>query len=212
MHSISQTTQKTASTIKLLGDKSAKINDSVELISNVADQTNLLALNAAIEAARAGEQGKGFSVVAEEVRKLAEQSRRAADEITREIIDIQRDTENAVQLMNAGVAESEKGIQVISQNEEMFATIIGHISGLNQSIQDITHNTGELSVSSDQIRQFLNDLGDICAKTADETGNVAAAAQEQSAGISEVAQSSQNLADLADNMRGLIARYKLKNL
>ncbi|MDR3255956.1 MAG: methyl-accepting chemotaxis protein [Synergistaceae bacterium] len=209
MDNISNTTKQTAGAIKRLGEKSRKINDIVSLISAISDQTNLLALNAAIEAARAGESGRGFAVVAEEVRKLAEQSRQASDKITEEIIEIQKDTENAVDLMNAGVTESEKGVDVVTKNGEMFKKIIVNITELNDEILSITSLTKDLSDSSKLVHNSAEDLGKVCTKTSDAAKNIAEASQEQSADITEIANSSQKLYNIAGDMQEQVARFSI---
>jgi methyl-accepting chemotaxis protein len=209
MDSISETTKQTSDAIRRLGEKSKKINEIVELISAVAEQTNLLSLNAAIEAARAGEQGRGFAVVAEEVRKLAEQSRQATDKITLEIIEIQRETDTAVGLMEIGVHEAKKGVAAVTKNSEVFAKIIDNVGHLNHEIQMVTSVTRDLAATSKTVRQSVESLGQACAKTARETENMSAAAQEQTAGITEVANASQELSNLAESMKAQVAKFSV---
>ena len=210
MNNISYSIKETEDTIKRLEERADRINDIVALIGNITDQTNMLALNAAIEAARAGEQGKGFSVVANEVSKLAEQTRQAAEEITSEIAEMQKETANAVSLMSVTVNESEKGVQMITQNGELFEKIMGNISVLNSSIQNITLVTGDLSTSNKNVRDSLENLSEICISTYGETENIVTAAKEQSTGINEVSNTSQHLSTVAIEMKEFMGGYKIK--
>ncbi|GHS86023.1 chemotaxis protein [Synergistales bacterium] len=207
MGNISNTTKQTAEAIRELGEKSQKINEIVDLISAISGQTNLLALNAAIEAARAGDQGRGFAVVAEEVRHLAEQSRQATDKIAVEINEIQSSTENAVELMNLGVDESGKGVEVITKNGEMFEKIIININELNREILQISTVTKELSDSSQVVNTSASELGEICSKTSDAAKNIVAAAKEQSSDINEIADAGKSLYNIAGNMQGQVSKF-----
>jgi len=211
MDNISNTITQTENAIKRLEERSAKINNIVELINDVANQTNLLALNAAIEAARAGEQGKGFSVVADEVSKLAEQTSHATKEITEEIVEMQRETYNTVELMAVNVVEAEKGVHMIAQNGEMFQKIMDNISVLNDGVKNITTVTSDLAASNKVVRQSMEALGDISTQTHSKTENIVTAAQEQSAAIKEVANTSQQLSTIASEMKDFIGKYKISD-
>jgi methyl-accepting chemotaxis protein len=209
MDEIANTTKQTAEAIKTLGEKSKEINEIVVLINAISEQTNLLALNAAIEAARAGESGRGFAVVAEEVRHLAEQSRQASDKIGDEIIEIQKGTDDAVNLMNIGLKESEKGVQAVTQNGEMLKKIIVNVTELNHEIQQITEVTSELAESSKIIRASASGVGEVCLKTSDSAQNIATATREQSGDIAEISNSSKNLFKIAGNMQAQVAKFNI---
>jgi methyl-accepting chemotaxis protein len=206
---ISKTTRQTAEAIKNLGEKSKKINEIVTLIKAISDQTNLLALNAAIEAARAGDAGRGFAVVAEEVRKLAEQSRKATEKISSEIKEIQSDTENTVKLMNVGVSESEKGVEAVASNGKMFGKIIADITDLNGEIQHISAAAQELSASSKSIQRSVDELGDISTKTARAAMYISAAAREQSSDMNKIALSSVNLLNIAETIQEHVKHFRI---
>ena len=209
MGDISTITRQIAEAIQNLGEKSKKINEIIVLIKGISEQTNLLALNAAIEAARAGEAGRGFAVVAEEVRKLAEQSRQATGKISSEIDEIQHDTEDAVRLMGVGVEESEKGVEAVAKNGEMFEHIITDIAGLNNDIQRITSVVRELSESNRTIQSSVGELGEISTKTSKAALYIASAARSQSSDISNIAHSSKELLDIAENMQTQVRRLRM---
>ncbi|MBQ7515154.1 MAG: methyl-accepting chemotaxis protein, partial [Schwartzia sp.] len=139
MGNIEQSVMNSAEVVKKLGENSKQIGQIVESISAIADQTNLLALNAAIEAARAGEAGRGFSVVAEEVRKLAEQSQVSAEEIKNRIATIQGDTEEAVVAMQAGTNEVALGTQAIREVGEQFKDITTRVASIKEEMEEINH-------------------------------------------------------------------------
>lgn len=120
----------------MLGKRSSEIGTIVETISNIVDQTNLLALNAAIEAARAGDAGRGFAVVAEEVRKLAEQSSNAAQNITDLVKAIQQDTDKAVDSINEGNESVNEGAASATAAGEAFGMIEEQIGKLNKTVED----------------------------------------------------------------------------
>ncbi|MDR3279789.1 MAG: methyl-accepting chemotaxis protein [Synergistaceae bacterium] len=209
MGDMSRTTRQTAEAIKNLGEKSKRINEIVVLIKGISEQTNLLALNAAIEAARAGDAGRGFAVVADEVRKLAEQSRQATGKISSEILEIQRDTEKTVALMNAGVTASERGVETVTQNGEMFEKIIADITTLNEEIQQISSVTQELSGSGGIIQNSAEELGNICTKTSRAALYISSASKEQSSGMTKIAFSSDNLVSIAENIQEQVRRFKV---
>jgi methyl-accepting chemotaxis protein len=207
MDHISETTKKTAEAVKNLGEKFKNITEIVELISGISGQTNLLALNAAIEAARAGEQGRGFAVVAEEVRKLAEQSRQATEKIAQEILELQQYADSTVDLMNVGVTESEKGVEVVSQNSEVLEKIIANIVELDQEIRKITSVTKELSDSSRVVQDAALELGNICSKTLDAAKGIAGVTQAQSTSVEKIEDFSKNLSIIANDMQNKVARF-----
>lgn len=206
---ISKSVNMSAEVVQNLGDRSKQIGEIVDVISGIAGQTNLLALNAAIEAARAGEQGRGFAVVADEVRKLAEQSHEAAQRIAAIIREIQGETARAVNVMQEGTVEVARGTEVINSNGERFKTIVTMVEALNGQIQEISAASEELSASSEEVVHAVDDVKHIATETAANTQTISAAAEEQSASMEEIAASSQALSRLAEELQGVVRRFKI---
>ena len=209
MEQIEASVMSSAEVVKKLGENSKQIGAIVESISAIADQTNLLALNAAIEAARAGEAGRGFSVVAEEVRKLAEQSQQSAEEIKNRISVIQGDTEDAVVSMENGTNEVQQGTQAIREVGEQFAEIMGMVSNIEAKMQGISGSVDKVSTNTQNIVSAVDDIDTVSRKTAEHTQTISAAAEEQSASSQEIASASQSLATLATDLQTAIGKFRV---
>lgn len=142
-----------AEKIETLGSSSEKIGEIIDVIDDIADQTNLLALNAAIEAARAGEQGRGFAVVADEVRKLAERTTKATKEIADRINSTQEGTKDAVTSMKAGTLEVKKGVELTNQTGESLQNIVDIAANVTKKVQEIAIATEQQSAALEEINQ-----------------------------------------------------------
>ncbi|WP_158598269.1 methyl-accepting chemotaxis protein [Falsibacillus albus] len=153
MQSIHSSVNQSADILKQLGSYSNKIGDIVAVITNISEQTNLLALNAAIEAARAGEHGKGFSVVAEEVRKLASESTSSAKEIAEMIQFIQTNTFNAIETMEKGLAEINTGLDEVNVAGDSFEHISSSISDVTVQIQEISATIQQIAAGTEEVKQ-----------------------------------------------------------
>lgn len=188
MNSIYDSVKLVKEAISELNKKSQEINQIVELITSISDQTNLLALNAAIEAARAGEQGRGFAVVADEVRKLAEQSSNATKEISNLLGAIQIESQRAVESMEQGEKEVETGNNVIQKVGDNFKNIMGAVQGLTTQIKDIVS---------------------IIEQTAEGIQNVETATEEVTAAAEEVSASAESLSRLSDELDDAISKFKI---
>ncbi|MGE5553520.1 MAG: methyl-accepting chemotaxis protein [Betaproteobacteria bacterium] len=209
MATIRSTVEESAGAVKGLGERSQEIGHIVEVITGIADQTNLLALNAAIEAARAGEQGRGFAVVAEEVRKLAEQSREAAERISSLIREIQGETAKAVATMEAGTKEVAAGTDVVTQSGRAFAAIAEAVQTVVAQIQGVSAATQQLATGSEQVVKSVESIAAITEESAAGTEEVSASSEQQSASVEEIAASAESLAELAQELQKAVARFKL---
>ena len=183
--------------IGALATKSDQIGGIVETITGIADQTNLLALNAAIEAARAGEHGRGFAVVADEVRKLAEESQHAAATIGQLIGEIQADTARTVEVVAEGARRSEDSAAVVEQAREAFLRI-------GESIADITRRVDEIATAS-------TDVALVAESSSATSEQVSASTQQTSASTQQIAASAQELSRTAEQLQALVGRFVVES-
>jgi len=195
--------------IKTLGEQSQEIGIVGDVIDNIADQTNLLALNAAIEAARAQEQGRGFSVVAEEVRKLAEDSTRSTARIAHLVREIQKNTAAAVEKAESAsqeVSEGMQAVQVAGGSLEKINDFVRQSAELSRAIAETSKRHLELGSSIMEAMEEIRGIADMNASNSQE---ISASSQEQSASMQELSATSIQLTSLAENMKKLVERYKL---
>ena len=209
MESLESSVNDSANVIQSLGAQSQEIGQIVDTISAIAEQTNLLALNAAIEAARAGEHGRGFAVVADEVRKLAEQSA-AAEKISLLIKEIQDQTDKAVEAMHAGRDITEKSAQSVSEAGNAFRAIASHVDSLQEKVIQTNNAIIEANKGSDKIVEAVINIDSTSSRLAMETETVSAATEEQGAAIEEVSTASRQLADMATKLQQAVAEFKLR--
>lgn len=208
MNTIADTVISSSNVVAKLGERSKEIGNIVEVISGISGQTNLLALNAAIEAARAGEHGHGFAVVAEEVRKLAEESQNASKQIGDLIHTIQEETEQAVAAMETGREEAEKGRENVTATGEEFSEIRAMIDRLKQYSVTIGTTMEDLTQRAAKIDDATGKIHDSASKVAAESQNVSAATEQQAAGMQEIAASSRSLSDMAHDLHTAAAKFK----
>ncbi|MCP4537017.1 MAG: HAMP domain-containing protein [Chloroflexi bacterium] len=238
MESIKASTDLVAQRVREMGQRSEQIGDIVETIDDIASQTNLLALNAAIEAARAGEHGKGFAVVADEVRKLAENSAIATKEISVLIKTIQQTIGEAVQAMDAGAAEVESGLgqaaeagqvldsiltaaeEVNHQVEEIAAAaqqmdastneLVGAMDSVSAVVEENTASTEEMAAGAGEVSQAVENIAAISEENSAASEEVSATIEEVSAQVEEVTASAQSLSAMAEGLTVAVAQFKLR--
>ncbi len=208
MNAIADTAVSSSEVVAKLGERSKEIGNIVEVISGISGQTNLLALNAAIEAARAGEHGHGFAVVAEEVRKLAEESQNASKQIGDLIRAIQEETEEAVTAMETGRTEAEKGRENVAATGEGFSEILSMIRRIQENAGAFKATMDDLGQRAAKIDTATGEIHDAASKVASESQTVSAATEEQAAGMEEIAASSRGLSDMAQELNTAAAKFK----
>ncbi len=209
MNSINTNVGNLSVSINTLEGRIKEIGDITKVITDISSQTNLLALNAAIEAARAGEQGKGFAVVADEVRKLAEQSSQSAEQITSLISQIQVDTKTTIQSMSTAKNEVDLGLNIVQNAGNSFGEIEVSINDLVNLFEEVFVSLKELKDNTDVINVSVMEVNSMAEEAAANTENVSAATEEQVASMEEIAASSSSLANLAESLQELIRKFKV---
>lgn len=209
MNSINHTVEELSEVVEGLGQRSTQIGNIIEVITGIAEQTNLLALNAAIEAARAGEHGRGFAVVADEVRKLAEQSSGSAQQIADLIAAIQAETAKAVTSMESATQEVREGIQLVHGAGESFGHIQGSVGEVAQQIDSVASSAEKLKAGMDGVMDVIRQIAHIANETASGSQNVSAATEEQLAAMEEIASSAEALSKMMEELNDLVQRFKV---
>ena len=209
METIAASVTESAEVIRQLAARSEEISQISDTISGIAEQTNLLALNAAIEAARAGEHGKGFAVVADEVRKLAEGSALAASKIAELIGVIQNDTTKAVERMEQGTLDVQSGKSVVDNAGNSFSTIVQAVIGLTKNAEIILHAARSSSEKINKLVAVMDDLNKTSAAVSQEAESVSAATEQLSASMDEIAGASKNMSDMAQQLKDSTSQFKV---
>ena len=195
METIASVVRRSAVTVQELGKSSDQIGEIVGVIDDIADQTNLLALNAAIEAARAGEQGRGFAVVADEVRKLAERTTKATKEIAEMIKKIQADTQGAVQSMREGTTKVDEGIVLADRAGKSLHEIVEISQKVTDMVAQIAAASEEQSAASEQISKNVE--------------GISAVVNQTSTGTQQIAQTTEDLNRLTERLKQLVTRFRI---
>lgn len=209
MKTIDHSVKEAEGVINGLEHKSKDITNILGVINGIADQTNLLALNAAIEAARAGESGRGFSVVAEEVRKLAVQSSDSAKEIEKLVNEIVTEIETSQNMFKAVNEEVKNGLTITDQTKESFSQINEQTAEIAARMNEMNTTVRELSKGSEQISKAVNEIADVSRESSASIQDIAASAEEQLASMEEISSSSTTLSQMAEELRDLIKKFKI---
>ena len=209
MNLIGSSMDQSVEVVTKLHERSEKINEIVTLITSVAEQTNLLALNAAIEAARAGEHGRGFAVVANEVRKLAEQSGNAAQNIMVMIQEIKNDTTSAVNSMVEGNKEVKQGVEAVKTASNAFNEILNAINNVAKTSEGTLGAANEMDKYVDQVVAAIEEMQHLIEESAGHTQTIAAASEEQNASMEEIGSSADGLSHMAEELRDVVNRFKI---
>jgi methyl-accepting chemotaxis protein len=207
MRFIHQHVESLGQVVRGLGERSNEIGQITQVITGIASQTNLLALNAAIEAARAGEQGKGFAVVADEVRKLAEQSAQSAQQISQLIVHIQEETEKAIKSMETVVNEVAQGLHVVQTAGLSFEQIRQSINGVSEQIEQVSAAIQQMTASAQRVAASIDSITAIVEQSSTGSVNISAATEEQMASMEEIVSSASSLSKMAEEMRSLLNKF-----
>ena len=195
MNAIDRAVTASASAVEELGKRGEQIGEVIEVINDIADQTNLLALNAAIEAARAGEHGRGFAVVADEVRKLADRTTKATEEVAQSITAIQQETTQAVERMESGKQQVQKGVELAGQAGESLQEIVQGARDVSGLVQSIAAAAEQQSSASEEVSRNVE--------------SITAVASQASEGAQQSAAASAQLSGKAEQLQQLVSRFTL---
>ncbi|MBQ7704267.1 MAG: methyl-accepting chemotaxis protein [Selenomonadaceae bacterium] len=209
MNEISAAVEESARIVEQLGENSKQIGSIVEVISGIADQTNLLALNAAIEAARAGEHGRGFSVVAEEVRKLAESSQNSTQQIATIITNIQKTTEDAVKTMETALKKVTEGRGNVESTGNSFSEIVTMIKIAEENSQQVMNLIGSMREPIADIVNRTERISNMSVEIAQKMESISLATGEQANSIVEISDNSNSLTDLSKNLKTTVHEFQL---
>ncbi len=197
-----------AKIVQDLGEKSKKIGQIVDVITSIASQTNLLALNAAIEAARAGDAGRGFAVVAESIRKLAEESAKAAEEINSLIGEVREQTARAVEAMNKGTNEVDESNRIVAESLKSLEDISRLIDMTAAKAQEIAAMTEKQATDTQRVVKDVEEMAAVIEESAAGTEEVSASSEETTSTAEHVASMAGDLAKIADELKAEVSKLK----
>lgn len=206
---IDELVQSAVLKVQGLDQQSQEISKLISFIQEIANQTNLLALNAAIEAARAGEHGKGFAVVADEVRKLAELVSTSVKDITNIVNNIQTETVDVTAALQGGYKEVSEGTDKIKQTNETFIEIKKAVNVMVESIQIVSNNLSQFTANSQKMNAAIQEIAATSEEAAAGVEETAASSQQITSSMEEVATSSKQLSEIAEDLNAVVMKFKL---
>jgi methyl-accepting chemotaxis protein len=210
MHAVRESSEAATAAITQLGTKSRQIGGITSTITAIAEQTNLLALNAAIEAARAGESGRGFAVVAEEVRKLAEESQKAAATISHLVAEIQSETAATVEIVQEGTERSLQSTGVVEEARTAFLALRDSVGEMSVQVSEITSVVQDIASDADAVHQQMTDAATVAEASSAAAQQVSASAQQTVVSAQSFSTSAIELTDSADGLAALVGRFRLE--
>jgi len=210
MHVIGEGTESLNNAIHGLHERSHQIEHIISLISNISEQTNLLALNASIEAARAGEHGMGFSVVADEVRQLAEQSAEATGDVSSLITEIQQEIDHAVKTMSENEPVIREGIALTNEAGNSFRNISSAVVKMTEQIEQVAHDVRAMNEDASRLTTIASETEELSEATVRNAETVAAATEEHTATMEEINSATQNLATMAESLQDSVDTFMLE--
>ena len=209
VNKVEKNTAEIGEVIKNLGSSSDEIGNITELINGIAEQTNLLALNAAIEAARAGESGRGFSVVADEIRELAEESANATGQIARRIKQIQKDVSLVVDKMSRNQDTVKQGVILINKTGESFEDIKELVNNLGVIIKGVNSSTTDMRKNSERVQKIMTSIAGVSQEFSNSSEEVASSSEDQLVSIKEIVDSARVLSKIAEELSYTVNKFEL---
>lgn len=210
MEKIDQIVQAAVEKVQGLDTHSREISKLIHVIKDIAEQTNLLALNAAIEAARAGEHGKGFAVVADEVRKLAEQVSLSVTDITKIVANIQNESSQVTDSLNNGYEEVKKGTREIQTTSDTFAGISMFVTEMATNIKSITNTLAAITETTKEMNGTVQEIAAVSEQSSAGVEQVSASTQQTNSSMEEIAVSSNELSKMAERLNNLVRKFKIE--